>query len=262
MRAIVVIPARLGSTRLARKPLLRETGKFLIEHVVERARAARSAALVVVATDSDEVARACASFGAEAVMTSPDHPSGTDRVAETARVLAARGERFDLVVNVQGDEPELPPANVDRLIALMEEGGADMGTLVEPLDDAREAALSQVVKVVLDAQGFALYFSRALIPHDVQPGPALRGVTSPSAQSPPPPGWLRHVGIYAFTPEFLQRFTALEPAPIERRERLEQLRALHHGFRIRAAIVPASGARGIDTPDDYSAFVARWRAGK
>jgi 3-deoxy-manno-octulosonate cytidylyltransferase (CMP-KDO synthetase) len=246
MRAIVVIPARLGSTRLARKPLLRETGKFLIEHVVERARAAQRASLVVVATDSDEIAHACASFGAEAVMTSPDHPSGTDRVAETARVLAARGERFDLVVNVQGDEPELPPANVDRLIALMEEGGADMGTLVEPLDDPREAALSQVVKVVLDARGFALYFSRALIPHDVQPGP----------------GWLRHVGIYAFTPEFLQRFTALEPAPIERRERLEQLRALHHGFRIRAAVVPASGARGIDTPDDYSAFVARWRAGK
>lgn len=247
MRALVLIPARLGSTRLPRKPLLRETGKFLIQHVAERARAATRAARVVVATDADEVVLACASFGQDAVLTSESHPSGTDRCAEAARALAARGERFDLVVNVQGDEPELDPGHVDRVIELMEEGRAPLGTLAEPLGDPDEAALPQVVKVVLDAEGFALYFSRARIPHDAAHGEGARG-------------WLRHLGIYAYTPEALERFCALARAPIEERERLEQLRALHHGMRIRAAVVPPSGARGIDTPEDYAAFVRRFAA--
>jgi 3-deoxy-manno-octulosonate cytidylyltransferase (CMP-KDO synthetase) len=235
---LVVIPARLSSTRLPRKPLLRETGKYLIEHVVERVRSAKGITRIVVATESDEVAAACRSFGQEALMTSDRHPSGTDRVAEAVAILERRGEAYDLVVNVQGDEPELPPSNVERLLALMADGGADMGTLAEPVLDPIEARREQVVKVVLDGEGYALYFSRAVIPHGAR-------------------AWLRHVGIYAFVPPCLARFARLEPAPIERSERLEQLRALHHGLRLRVAIVPPSSARGVDTAEDYAAFVKR-----
>lgn len=250
MRATVIIPARLAATRLPRKPLLRETGKFLVEHVWEQARKARLASTVLVATDSDEILEACRSFGADAVLTSDQHRSGTDRCAEAWRKLEARGERADVVVNVQGDEPELDPANVDRLVELMRSSRALMGTLVEPLDDPVEAARPQVVKVALGARGKCLYFSRAQIPSDL-PGepPAASGR----------PRWHRHVGIYAFEPSFLETFTKLEPAPLEKRERLEQLRALHHGYEIVAAEVASSGVRGVDTPEDYAAFVSRHR---
>ena len=250
MRSLAIVPARLASTRLPRKVLLRDTGKYLIEHVFERVHLAREIARAVVATDSEEVLAACRSFGAEAVLTSDRHPSGTDRCAEAARALEGRGERFDLVVNVQGDEPELDPAQIDTLVALMARTGAPMGTLVEPLDDPAEAARPQVVKAVLGGGGRAVYFSRALVPSDL-------GAASPPVERP---RWHRHVGIYAYRPDFLQLFPTLEPAPIERRERLEQLRALHHGHAIAAAVVPASGVRGVDTPEDYAAFVARWRA--
>jgi len=246
VRTLVVVPARLGSTRLPRKVLLKETGRFLIDHVHERAKAAKRAARVVIATDAEEVLAACKSFGAEAVLTRADHPSGTDRVAEVARTLEARGERFDLVINVQGDEPELDPACVDRLIHLMQEWpNAEMGTLVEPLDDPAELSKPQVVKAVVDRQGWAITFSRAQVP---------------ARQGPVPPGEplaLRHLGLYGYRPAFLQRFCALAPAPLELAERLEQLRALWHGHRIVTATVPAQGVRGIDTPEDYAAFVAR-----
>lgn len=243
---LTVIPARLGSTRLPRKVLLRETGRYLIDHVHERVRAARLAGRVVIATDSDEVLAACREFGAEAVMTRADHPSGTDRVAEVARAL---GGAFDLVVNVQGDEPELDPGHVDTLVELMLGTGSEMGTLAEPLDDPEEAEKPQVVKVVTDHAGRALYFSRS-------PLPSLGSPERPAGE----PLCLRHVGIYAYAPAFLQTFCALPPAPLERRERLEQLRALWHGHRIQVAVVPAQGVRGIDTPEDYARFLARWRA--
>lgn len=243
---LTVIPARLGSTRLPRKVLLKETGRYLIDHVHERVKAARLAGRVVVATDSDEVLAACREFGAEAVLTRADHPSGTDRVAEVARAL---GGAFDLVVNVQGDEPELDPGHVDALVELMRRTGAEMGTLAEPLDDPDEAQRPQVVKVVTDHAGRALYFSRS-------PLPSLGFPERPAGE----PLCLRHVGIYAYAPAFLQTFCALPPAPLERRERLEQLRALWHGHRIQVAVVPAQGVRGVDTPEDYARFVERWRA--
>jgi 3-deoxy-manno-octulosonate cytidylyltransferase (CMP-KDO synthetase) len=248
-RTLIVIPARLGSTRLPRKVLLKETGRYLIDHVHERAKAAKRADRVLIATDSDEVARAARSFGAEAVLTREDHPSGTDRVAEAAADLVALGERpFDLVVNVQGDEPELDPGHIDTLVELMERSKtADMGTLAEPLDDPAELVRPQVVKVVCDAAGHALYFSRAPIPDRAGPPPAGE------------PRALRHVGIYAYRPAFLQAFCRLAPAPLEKAERLEQLRALWHGHRIVVGVVAAQGARGIDTPEDYARFVARVR---
>ena len=241
--ALVVIPARLASTRLPRKVLLRGSGKYLIQHVWERARAARRAGRVVLATDDEEVLAAARSFGAEAVLTRADHPSGTDRVAEVARTLQAQeGAPAELVVNVQGDEPELDPGLIDRLVELMEGSDAPMGTLAEPIQDPQDFQRAQVVKVVLDRRGRALYFSRSPIPH-------------PAGDGGPPP--LRHVGIYAYRPGFLQDFCRLEPAPLERGEKLEQLRALWHGHAIQVGVVPPTGARGIDTPEDYQAFLAR-----
>ena len=250
-RALVVIPARLASTRLPRKLLLAETGRPLVQHVWERATRVRGAARVVVAVDDPALADAARGFGADVVETSPDHPSGTDRVAEVVRHLVAQGEVHPLVVNVQGDEPELEPDDVDALIDLMAEAPtADLGTLAEPLDDPDELQRPQVVKVVCDARGFALYFSRSPIP-------------SP-AGDPPEPGrplaW-RHVGLYAYRPAALAALCALPPAPLERRERLEQLRALYNGLSIRVGRAPARGARGIDTPEDYARFVERWRRG-
>jgi 3-deoxy-manno-octulosonate cytidylyltransferase (CMP-KDO synthetase) len=240
MRTIVVVPARLASTRLPRKALLRETGKFMIEHVWERVRLAKNVARLVIATDAREIEAACRSFGAEVVMTRDTHVSGTDRCAEAYATLVRGGERADLVVNVQGDEPEVDPAHIEKLIAVMASSKAPMGTLAEPFDDPEEAARPQVVKVVLDHAGRCLYFSRSPIPSG-------------------PGGWLRHVGMYAFTPAFLEAFTRLAPAELEKRERLEQLRALAHGHAIQAAVVTGSGVRGIDTPEDYAAFVSRWR---
>lgn len=243
MRAVVVIPARLASTRLPRKLLLAESGRPLIHHVYERAAAASRAADVVIATDSEEIRDAARAFGAAAVMTSPDHTSGTDRVAEAIRGLD--GPQPDLVVNVQGDEPELDPGLIDRLIEVMAACQDPMGTLAEPLQDPGDLERPHVVKVVCDLAGRALYFSRAPIPH-------ARDVADAGALRP-----LRHVGIYAYRPAFLQEFCRLAPTALEQAERLEQLRALARGHRIRVEVIPPTGARGIDTREDYDAFLAR-----
>ena len=229
---LLVIPARLHSTRLPRKVLLRETGRFLVQHVWERARAIARADALVIATDHEEVRAACTSFGADVVMTSPDHPSGTDRAAEVARARAPR-----LVVNLQADEPELEPGDVDRLILAMDDARAEMGTLVHPELTAAEQADPSVVKAVLDGTGWAVDFRRE-----------------------PTPGGFRHLGIYAYAAEFLQRFTALPPSAREKERRLEQMRALDAGVRLRAVLAAHKGV-GIDTPADYTAFVERSRAG-
>ena len=256
MRTLVVIPARLASTRLPRKLLLAgPTGKPLIQHVWEQARRAARPTRVVVATDSEEIRAACADFGAEALLTREDHPSGTDRVAEAVRQLASTGEAPDLVVNVQGDEPELDPALVDRLIELMAGCDDPMGTLAEPIEDSDDLTRSQVVKVVLDVDGRALYFSRAAIPHGAHVSGGVPEEIGGGPDGSPRP--LRHIGIYAYRPAFLQAFCGLAPAPLEQSERLEQLRALYHGHRLRVAVVPPQGARGIDTPEDYERFLAR-----
>jgi len=245
-RVLVAIPARYQATRLPGKPLLRETGKFLIQHVYERASLASCVDDVVVATDDERIRAAVASFGGCAIMTSPHHRSGTDRIAEAVRPLDA-----DIVVNVQGDEPEIEPDAIDLAVSLLESHpDADLSTLAAPVHDPARLRDPNLVKVVLDARGYALYFSRAPIPAS-KSYPAL------------PPGdahvYLGHIGLYAFRRPFLLKFASLPPSPLETHESLEQLRALEHGHKIAVAIT-AHQALGIDTPDDYRAFVQRWRS--
>jgi len=241
MRTVAIIPARYGSTRLPGKPLLDKTGKPLIQHVVEAVRQARRIQAVYVATDDARIERAVRAFGGQAVMTRPDHPSGTDRLAEAAELIGL--DNGDVVVNVQGDEPEMDPRHIDRLVELLVGSDADMATLAAPLD-AQAAQSPDNVKVVLAVDGTALYFSRAVIPYDRQ-GAGVR--------------YLLHLGIYAYRKEFLVRFAALEPTPAERAEKLEQLRALEHGCRIAVGVGP-SAPPGVDTMEDYAAFVERHKA--
>lgn len=227
--AFVIIPARYGATRFPGKPLALLAGKPLVCHVAERARRARGVSRVAVATDDERIAAAARSCGAEAVMTGPA-ASGTDRVAEAARGMGAA----DVVVNLQGDEPLVEPEAIEALLGAMEDGSVAMATLSRPLE-AGELSRPHVVKVVTRANGDALYFSRAAIPHRRQGG------ESPLARA--------HVGIYAFRAAFLQEFARLPPGRLEREESLEQLRALEHGHGIR---VVETGYRGfgVDTPED------------
>lgn len=238
MKAVAVIPSRLGSTRLPEKALLRETGKYLVEHVWERVRSAASITRTIVATDHPRIAAAVRSFGGEVAMTSPDHESGTDRVAEVARGDARDA---DLIVNVQGDEPEIAGIDLDALVAALEtDAECAIATLATPFRSDADAALQSAVKVVADAAGRALYFSRSLIPHGARVG----------SEAPP---W-KHRGVYAFRRTALLQAATWPTAPLERQERLEQLRWLHQGARIRVVATPRDGI-GIDTPEDYRRFV-------
>ncbi|HVS39761.1 MAG TPA: 3-deoxy-manno-octulosonate cytidylyltransferase [Gemmataceae bacterium] len=244
MKTVVVIPARYGSSRLPGKPLLRQTGKYLVQHVYERASQVRGVDAVVVATDDSRIASAVQSFGGRAEMTCRDHASGTDRVAEAARHLEA-----DCVVNLQGDEPLIEPASVETLIRVLAESLADMATLAAPLASAEQWRNPNCVKVVCDAAGQALYFSRSPIPfvRDAQPDFAAR-----------PPRFLQHLGVYAYRRRFLLSLADLPPHPLEMLEKLEQLRALAHGRRIQVGVVGHT-TPGVDTYDDYLQFVAAWR---
>jgi 3-deoxy-manno-octulosonate cytidylyltransferase (CMP-KDO synthetase) len=228
-RVAVIIPARWGSQRFPGKALADLAGRPLVAHVVERARKARGVDLVAVATDDERIARAAELAGAKAVLTGPA-ATGTDRVAEAARKLQPSA---DVVVNLQGDEPLVEPEAVEALVAAMA-GGAEMVTLARSLEPGEEER-TQVVKVVTDLAGNALYFSRAPIPH------RRAGGRSALARA--------HVGIYAFTAAFLQRFASLPPGRLEAEESLEQLRALEHGHRIRVADTTYRGF-GIDTLED------------
>lgn len=238
-QAIAIIPARYASTRLPGKPLLAETGKPLIQHVVEAVRQADSVARIVVATDDERIAEAVAGFGGEAVMTSADCRTGTDRLAEAAATLGLADEQ--IVLNVQGDEPDIPPECLDRLVGLLAESDAPMATLCTPLP-AHEADDPSKVKVVRDRSGRALYFSRSPIPHD-------RDATGNV------PHFL-HLGVYAYRCAFLKEFAALPSTPAESAEKLEQLRVLEHGQTILVAEVDYDGI-GIDTPEDYEQFCER-----
>ena len=229
-RVAVIIPARFGASRLPGKPLADIHGKPLVAHVVARARSASGVDVVVVATDDERIASAAREAGAEVVVTGPAE-TGTDRVALAARVMLPRPT---LVVNLQGDEPLIEPAAIEALVHAMNEGGSEMATMARPLD-AGEWERPEVVKVVTDRNGNALYFSRACIPARREPGP------SPMARA--------HVGMYAYTPAFLERFAALEPGRLEQEERLEQLRALEHGYRIRVVETTYRGF-GVDTLQD------------
>jgi 3-deoxy-manno-octulosonate cytidylyltransferase (CMP-KDO synthetase) len=225
----VIIPARYGAQRFPGKPLADLAGKPVIAHVVERARRARGVDVVAVATDDERIARAAEQAGAEAIVTG-DAATGTDRVAEAARRLRPAP---DIIVNLQGDEPLIEPEAIETLVAAME-GNVVMGTLARPLGEG-ELGRPQVVKVVTDRSGDALYFSRAPIPH------RRTGGESPLARA--------HVGVYAFTAAFLQEFASLPRGRLEVEESLEQLRALEHGHRIRVAETRYAGF-GIDTPED------------
>ena len=240
MTFTVLIPARLASTRLPRKPLADIGGLPMIVRVAQRA-ALSGAQRVVVAADDAEIVAACAAHGVQALLTRSDHPSGSDRLAEACELLCLDGEQ--IVVNVQGDEPLIDPALVVRCAELLRERpDCVMSTAAHAIDDAADLANPNVVKVVLDAAGRALYFSRA-------PLPWWRDRPAGSSALPDPPP-LRHVGLYAYRAGFLRRFPTLEASPLERIEALEQLRVLWHGERIAVHVAAAAPGTGVDTPED------------
>jgi len=233
---LVVIPARLGSTRLPRKPLADIGGKPMVICVAERAQQSH-AQNVVVATDSLEIQAACNQYQIECLLTSPDHPTGTDRVAEVAQLLKLPADT--LVVNVQGDEPLIPPELINQVAQTLADNPAcAISTVAVPLTHAAEISNPNIVKVVLNRFGEALYFSRASIPFVRDPE---------SAQDISP---LRHLGIYAYRASFLEAYTHLEPAPPEKAEALEQLRALWNGYRIAVYTANEAPPAGVDTAED------------
>jgi len=239
----VLIPARYASSRLPGKPLADLNGRPMVVRVAERARAS-GAARVVVATDDERVVDAVRAQGFEALMTRADHPTGTDRLAEAAAALALPPDA--IVVNVQGDEPLLEPALIRRMAeVLAAHPEASIATAAHPIADEAEAFSPNVVKVVLDRRGYAMYFSRATIPW-------ARDAFAQSHALPEGLPVLRHYGLYAYRVDFLARYPALEPAPVERFEALEQLRALWHGFRIVVEITHGTPAPGVDTPEDLA----------
>lgn len=248
LRSTIVIPARLASTRLPRKLLLAETGKPLIQHTYEAASRATRPASVVVAADCEEIASVVRSFGGRVELTSPDCASGTDRVAEIARKL----NDVDLLVNVQGDEPEISASAIDLAVELLEHNpSAVMSTLATPIRTKEKLHDPSCVKVIFDQHHRAIYFSRAPIP--------FARTWSDSLLTSDPAHYHQHIGLYAYRREFLLHLAELPRAPIECIESLEQLRVLHAGHTILVGVIDEP-TFGIDTPEDYRDFVARARA--
>lgn len=250
MRVVGIIPARAASSRLPGKLLLAETGKPLLQYTWEAACRSRSLAEVIVATDSAEILQAVEAFGGRAEMTG-EHASGTDRIAEVARRCCPDA---DVLVNLQGDEPEMDPAQIDVLVQQMHDHPeTEMATLATPIRDRATLDDSSCTKVVCAENGRALYFSRSAIPfcRDANASQIEEMLTHNSP-------WKLHLGIYAYRREFLLKLTELPPSPLERLEKLEQLRALEAGASLQVAIVEHY-AVGIDTPNDYAQFVARQR---
>jgi len=233
---LVVIPARLGSTRLPRKPLADIGGKPMVIRVAERAQQSLAQS-VVVATDSPEIQAACDEYRIECLLTSADHPTGTDRIAEVAQLLKLPADT--LVVNVQGDEPLIPPELINQVAQTLADNAAcAISTVAVPIVDTAEITNPNVVKVVLNRANEALYFSRATIPFVRDPD-SKQAITH-----------LRHLGIYAYRADFLEAYTRLEPAPPERAEALEQLRALWNGYRIAVYTASEAPPAGVDTAED------------
>lgn len=246
-KSLIVIPARMASTRLPRKMLLRETGKTLIQHTYEAACSARRPSDVCVATDHEEIYQEVQRFGAQACMTDPALPSGTDRVAEVAR----QRPEFDIFVNVQGDEPELAGEAIDQVVQLLERNPqAVMATLATPIRCREKLLDPACVKVVFDARGRALYFSRSQIPFARQWDDGLLTAD--------PPNFHQHIGLYAYRREFLLQLAQMPPSRLEGLEKLEQLRVLEAGFEILVGTIDEPTI-GIDTEADYQAFVQRVR---
>lgn len=242
MRFKVVIPARYGSTRLPGKPLLNIAGKPMIAHVCDRAKEA-DADEVIVATDDERIFQAVSDLGFKAVMTRADHQSGTERIAEVARICGWSGDQ--IIVNLQGDEPLIPPNYIrETAKALAGQEKAGMATLAARINDVEEIFNPNAVKVVLDNSGYALYFSRAPIPWDRD---AFSGSErTPSGKIP----YLRHIGMYAYTVDFLNRYCSWESSALESVESLEQLRILWHGEAIKVHLVEKTPPAGVDTQED------------
>jgi 3-deoxy-manno-octulosonate cytidylyltransferase (CMP-KDO synthetase) len=250
----VVIPARYTSTRLPGKPLADIAGKPMVVHVAERAQRA-GAERVVVATDDERIKAAVEAHGIAACLTRADHPTGTDRLAEAARLLELADDA--IVVNVQGDEPLLPPALIRAVAELLAaHPDAAIATACHAIDDPEEAFNPNVVKVVLDANRYALYFSRATIPWARDAFAASRDAIPAGLPL------YRHYGLYAYRVRYLRVFPTLSPAPIERFEALEQLRAMWHGHRIIVEITEGTPAPGVDTPEDLARVRALYARGE
>ena len=267
MKILVCIPARYDSTRFANKVLAKDTGKFLIQHTYERACLAKLPEKVIIAADDEKIADAAKSFGAECVLTSVEHKSGTDRIAEAVLKIADSGQRGanekklnairytlyanDIVVNVQADEPEIDPKNIDYVAQLLiDNPDYPMATLAAEFQYEKQIADPNIVKVITDCNNRAIYFSRAPIPYDREKA----GIGDIKQ-------YLRHIGIYAYRKEFLLKITALpsgSPAGLEKIEKLEQLRAIENGFGILVGKVEHT-CDGIDTPEQYAEFVKRYK---
>lgn len=239
MSFIAIIPARYASTRLPGKPLADIHGKPMVVHVMERARES-GAARVIVATDHADVADAVAAAGGEVCMTSPDHHSGTERLAEVIKHYGFADDQ--IIVNVQGDEPLIPPVIIRQVAENLAACSAGMATLAVPIESAEEAFNPNAVKVVMDAQGYALYFSRATIPWDRERFAVSKAAIGDSL--------LRHIGIYAYRAGFVRRYVRWAPSQLEQIELLEQLRVLWYGEKIHVAVAKAIPTVGVDTADD------------
>lgn len=241
----IVIPARYGSSRLPGKPLQDIGGKPMIQRVWEQAKRS-SAQRVVIATDDERIVSAAQAFDAQVCMTSPDHPSGTDRLQEVVSTMGFTAN--DIVVNVQGDEPLIPPSVIDQVAENLEQHtAAAMATLCERITEVEDLLNPNVVKVISDAAGMALYFSRAPVPWPREAFMEGQG------ELPEHGDWFRHIGIYAYRCGFLDKFVGWEPAPQESLEQLEQLRALHHGQLIHVAVAAEQVPAGVDTAADLEA---------
>ena len=243
MRVLACIPARYGSTRFAGKVLARDTGKFLIQHTWEQACLAKLPQKVIIAADDERIIAAADTFGAECVLTSTEHKSGTDRIAE-----AVANMEVDIVVNLQADEPEISPQNIDLLAQLLiDNPDCPMATLAADFQNSQQIVDANIVKVITDCNGRAIYFSRAPIPYDRE-----KSGIGETRQ------YLRHIGIYAYRKEFLLKITALPQSNLEKTEKLEQLRAIENGYSILVGKV-AHTCDGIDTPEQYTDFVKRYK---
>ncbi|MFA5795405.1 MAG: 3-deoxy-manno-octulosonate cytidylyltransferase [Candidatus Brocadiia bacterium] len=240
IKAVVIIPARYGSTRLFAKALLKETGKYMVQHTYEQVKKCRNVSRIIIATDDERIKKAAQSFGAEVRMTSPKHTCGTERIAEVVRSMPAG--QIPYIINVQGDEPEINPGDVDRMIDGLHKTGVDMTTLACPIGYKKDLVDFNKVKVKLDKHGFALWFKRVIKKE------SLKNITTSEVY--------RHLGVYGYKRRSLIKFTSLAPTPSEIANRLEQLRALDNGFRIKV-ILAKDAHYGIDTKEDYMNFIER-----
>ena len=252
MIVLACIPARYGSTRFAGKVLAKDTGKFLIQHTYEQACLAKLPDKVIIAADDERIAAAAKSFGAECILTSPEHKSGTDRIAEAVKKLSAERcplNADDIIVNLQADEPEIDPENIDYLAKLLlDNHQCRMATLVAEFENAEQLKDPNIVKVVVDKDNYAIYFSRSVIPYDRKAG-----------NSGEIKNYLRHLGIYAYRKDFLLEITSMPQSRLEKIEKLEQLRVLDNGYSILTGRVKHTHD-GIDTPDQYADFVKRQKS--